>query len=213
MTGPGAESRWGAPAASGATAFFLWIAISASLPTCALAHGIAGNRFFPATLTIDDPAVADELSLPTVSLLDGDANQTDVAAEFSKRLTRTFGLSIGETWSHVTGLRQTAASGLDNLETTAKWQVVTSASHELIVSLGLSAAWGGTGAAAVGAVSHDVFTPTLYVGKGGGDLPDTFGWAKPFAITGAIGFALPSHGHDPREIEPNPRALEWGLTL
>jgi hypothetical protein len=31
------------------------------------AHGFAGSRFFPATITIDDPFVADELSLPTVS--------------------------------------------------------------------------------------------------------------------------------------------------
>ena len=31
------------------------------------AHGIVGKRFFPATLTIDDPFVADELSLPTYS--------------------------------------------------------------------------------------------------------------------------------------------------
>ena len=30
------------------------------------AHEIVGNRFFPATLTIDDPGVNDELSLPTV---------------------------------------------------------------------------------------------------------------------------------------------------
>jgi hypothetical protein len=28
------------------------------------AHGIAGNRFFPGTLSFDDPAVADESRLP-----------------------------------------------------------------------------------------------------------------------------------------------------
>src|SRR5579872_4689881 len=32
----------------------------------AAAHGIVGDRFFPATLITDDPAVADELSLPTI---------------------------------------------------------------------------------------------------------------------------------------------------
>jgi hypothetical protein len=31
------------------------------------AHGIAGNRFFPGTLTFDDPAVADEAILPEFS--------------------------------------------------------------------------------------------------------------------------------------------------
>ena len=31
-------------------------------------HEIVGNRFFPATLTIDDPGVNDELSFPTISI-------------------------------------------------------------------------------------------------------------------------------------------------
>src|SRR5262245_9854532 len=30
------------------------------------AHEIVGNRFFPATLTIDDPGVNDELAVPTI---------------------------------------------------------------------------------------------------------------------------------------------------
>jgi hypothetical protein len=33
----------------------------------ATAHGIAGNRFFPGTLTFDDPAVADEAIVPNFS--------------------------------------------------------------------------------------------------------------------------------------------------
>jgi hypothetical protein len=31
----------------------------------ALAHAVAGARVFPVTLTIDDPGVADEASIPT----------------------------------------------------------------------------------------------------------------------------------------------------
>jgi hypothetical protein len=34
--------------------------------TPASAHCIVGNRFFPATLNVDDPCVADELSMPTI---------------------------------------------------------------------------------------------------------------------------------------------------
>jgi hypothetical protein len=34
----------------------------------ARSHEIVGNRMFPATLAIDDPGVADELSLPTVAV-------------------------------------------------------------------------------------------------------------------------------------------------
>jgi hypothetical protein len=39
-------------------------AFTISLAGSALGHGFAGSRFFPATITIDDPFVADELSLP-----------------------------------------------------------------------------------------------------------------------------------------------------
>ena len=35
----------------------------------AYAHGIAGNRFFPGTLSFDDPAVADEAILPNFASL------------------------------------------------------------------------------------------------------------------------------------------------
>jgi hypothetical protein len=38
------------------------------LTQSAFAHGIAGNRYFPGTLTFDDPAVADELVIGWSSL-------------------------------------------------------------------------------------------------------------------------------------------------
>ena len=55
------------------------------------AHGFAGARFFPATLSTDDPFVADELSLPTVSTIrtpeDGGTRETDISVDISKRIT------------------------------------------------------------------------------------------------------------------------------
>src|SRR5690349_24465237 len=71
----------------------------------ALAHGFAGSRFFPATIVIDDPFVADELSLPTASNLktstDPSVVQTDISSELSKRITPEFGLSLGYAWTHL----------------------------------------------------------------------------------------------------------------
>src|SRR4029079_10298682 len=63
-------------------------ALAAILPaSSALAHCFVGNRFFPATLAVDDPCVADELSLPTVSRFRNEDNvwETGVSGEFSKR--------------------------------------------------------------------------------------------------------------------------------
>jgi len=76
----------------------------ASLALCdqALAHGFAGKRFFPATLVIDDPFVADELSLPTVSYLksndDPPVRETDFSIDVSKRVTENFGVGFGATY-------------------------------------------------------------------------------------------------------------------
>src|SRR5215472_10785741 len=71
--------------------------------TGGLAHEIVGNRFFPATLTIDDPGVNDELALPTVdSFHTGDdppVKQRDISSEFSKRITEDFAVSFGTTYT------------------------------------------------------------------------------------------------------------------
>src|SRR5580700_3579765 len=71
----------------------------------ALAHCFVGPRFFPATLAVDDPCVADELSLPTVSWSKTadvpPAREWDVSAEVSKRITEDFGISIGDTWTQI----------------------------------------------------------------------------------------------------------------
>lgn len=183
-------------------------------PASAFAHGVAGPRFFPATLTIDDPAVADELSVPTLSRLAGDDGAaTGVSGEYSKRLTRTFGLSVGESWTRITAPGQPAASGFENLETSAKWQFLTSARHEAILSTGVEVEWSGTGAEGVGAERHTTITPTIWFGKGAGDLPPSMGWARPFALTGQLGYAIPARRRDPGEGEDNPRVLEWGLSL
>jgi len=66
-------------------------------------HEIVGNRFFPATLAIDDPGVNDEMALPTVSAFktgdDPSVKQLDISGEFSKRITEDFGVSFGSTWT------------------------------------------------------------------------------------------------------------------
>jgi hypothetical protein len=196
-----------------------------------LAHEIVGNRFFPATLEIDDPGVNDELSLPTVdSFKTGDfppVRQRDVSGEFSKRITEDFGVSFGSTYTFLGPIDPTAAgaNGFQNLETTFKYRVFKSPEHEFVFSAGLSVEWGGTGSATVGAEAFNVYTPTIYFGKGLGDLPDTLSWIRPVAITGQVGYSIPDRrfttqmGIDPDSGNPifdtefHPRILNWGGTI
>jgi hypothetical protein len=195
------------------------------------AHEIVGNRFFPATIGIDDPGVNDELSLPTVdSFKTGDVppiRQRDISAEFSKRITEDFAISFGTTYTFLGPIDPTAAgaNGFQNLETTFKYRVFKDPVHEFVMSVGLSVEWGGTGAANVGADPFHTYTPTLYFGKGLGDLPDTLSWIRPVAITGQIGYAIPARrstttfsvdpdsGDLAADTEFHPRVLNWGGTI
>ena len=49
---------------------------------------------------------------------------------------------------------------------------------------------GGTGARRVGALPFATYTPTFYFGKGAGDLPESWNWARPFALTGTVGYSI-----------------------
>jgi hypothetical protein len=51
------------------------------------AHGIAGNRYFPDTLTFDDPAVADELILPNFSSLAHPNDNENVVARTKRTVS------------------------------------------------------------------------------------------------------------------------------
>ncbi len=196
------------------------------------AHEIVGNRFFPATLGVDDPGVNDELSLPTVANFhtgdDPSVRQRDFSAEFSKRITEAFAISFGSTYSSLKppgGPTGMGASGFQNLDTTFKYRVFRDPEHEFVMSVGLSVEWGGTGSETVGAESFNHYTPNLYFGKGLGDLPDSLSWIRPVAITGQVGYSIPARnstttfGIDPDtgnqtvDTQFNPRVLNWGGTL
>ena len=183
------------------------LAAAASV-TPAYAHGFAGKRFFPATITTEDPAVADELSLPTLSHADG---ETEVELEYSKRVTSTFGLSLEGAWTHIREDGE-EVDGFQNVEASAKWQFLTDADHEAILAAGLSAEFGGSGAERVGAESTTVLTPTLYFGKGFGDLPESANWARPIAVTGLIGYSMPVSSHDDVG-DPIPNAIVGGISI
>ncbi|OKO85997.1 hypothetical protein [Bradyrhizobium sp. AS23.2] len=210
----------------------LWGAAIALIPLSgSLAHEIVGNRFFPATIGIDDPGVNDELSLPTVdNFKTGDVppvRQRDVSGEFSKRITEDFAVSFGTTYTFLGPVDRAVpgANGFQNLDTTFKYRVFKNPEHEFVMSVGLSVEWGGTGDASVGAEAFHHYAPNVYFGKGLGDLPDTLSWLRPVAITGQVGYAIPARnftttlGVDPdtgavtADTEFHPRVLNWGGTI
>src|SRR5690348_10376952 len=74
----------------------------AALPALGWAHGFAGKRFFPATPSTDDPFVADELSLPTITQRRLPATDESpgtqlrsTSIDYTKRITSSFAVGLG----------------------------------------------------------------------------------------------------------------------
>ena len=176
------------------------IAGAALLSSPVQAHGVAGAHQFVNTMLLDDPNVADEASLPTMTYLPvyndggGITNQTTAGIEIDKRITENFGLAFntGYTWLQTPG--QKTANGWQNLAVTAKYKAYVSAEHEFMMSVGVTRNFARTGAngtngAALDNADSSSTTPTLYFGKGFGDLP--IGPLRAFAVTGTLGHQIP----------------------
>jgi hypothetical protein len=184
----------------------------------AFAHCFVGARFFPATLAIDDPCVADELSLPTVGWSKTSdippANDWDISGEISKRITNDLGISIGEGWTQIRGGANPTMAGFADLETTLQYQLLKDGSNEFAMLFGLIVDWGGTGATNAGiGTPYSILTPTYYFGQGFGPLPDTVSWARPFAVTGQIGYQIPTTSFIVSQGVNVPQVLFYGATL
>ena len=155
-----------------------------------VAHEIVGNRFFRATLTIDDPGVNDELALPTVLAFktgdDPSVKQWDFSSEFSKRITETFAVSFGAAYTHSQSSRRPrrvgGAAGL-KFGATFKYRVFKDPVHEFVMSVGLSIEWGRSGAQKTSARSQfNTYTPTIILRQRAlATFPDTFSWLRPVA--------------------------------
>ena len=171
------------------------LAASALLAWPAAAHVIAGSRVFPVTLTIDDPGVSDEVSIPAFNYSRSGANggsgpghEFDFGFEYDKTITENTAIIFNDGYSvqQMNGAKTQA--GFQNLYVTGKWQAYTNAEHEFVASLGIIREIGGTGTTHTGADRYGSTAPTGYFGKGLGDLP--IGYFRPLAITGELSYVI-----------------------
>jgi hypothetical protein len=193
----------------------------------AAAHGFAGKRFFPATLATDDPFVADELSLPTIesrkmsaSGEDPATRETGFSVDISKRITENLGIGFGATYKMLQPDGGDTQRGFDNLAASIKYKFYQSDEHETILSAGVDADIGGSGSKRVGAESFSTLTPSLFFGKGFGDLPESMKFLRPLAVTGLVGVGIPTRSGTTSisddggvSVERHPHTLEWGFAV
>ena len=203
------QSRWCARALA------MSAVVSPVLVLPAFAHGFAGQRFFPATILTDDPFVADEMSLPTVTgnpPAAGGLRETDIGFDLSKRITPDLGMTIGEQWERVLPEGGAVAKGWGALQTGVQYQFFVDEPRESIGLVGLNATWANTGRVqALGAPDFTTLSPVFDFGKGFGDLPDSVWYLRPFAVTGNLGFSLPTRAESAGM--PNPDSINYGFAL
>ena len=194
--------------------FLVTLFIAVALAGTAHAHGVAGNRVFWPTLTIDDPAVMDELSLPTITTVHQNAAPDgsspgfrlfDIGAEWDKRITENFGFAANWDYLFQNNDDGPSAKGFTNFELTLKYKLYVNDEHEFMGAAGVTREFGGSGSQSVGASTNGSTTPKLYFGKGLGDLP--IGVLRPLAVTGTFGYQF----SDNRNIDPN--QMNYGFSV
>jgi hypothetical protein len=168
------------------------LAAGLCLPSVAFAHGVIGERFFPATISSDDPFAADELALPTISHFN---HETDYDMDYSKSIVPGFAIGVGIGYVDA---KEPGAAGFGNLELSPALELIRSAGSEFILSVGFDWEIGGTGSASV-AERTSTYAPTLKYGKGFGDLPENLAYLRPLAVTGTLGY----------ETGAGTRSIEW----
>jgi hypothetical protein len=193
------------------------------------AHGIAGNRFFPGTLSFDDPAVADEAIVPNFSSFKRPNESGNVVDNrfdwaFFRLLTPTLGVGVDSASVH-RNWGNSLRSGFDVTSLNVKGEVYRNDLHEILVSAGLGWGIAHSGAQSIGANAPDLILPGIFFGKGFGDLPDSLAWLRPFGITGAVTLEHPmtgssiNFGIDPQTGQLGPTlarnvdTLHWGFAL
>ncbi len=108
-----------------------------------------------------------------------------------KTITRDLGFAINDDYFTQRGAGGNL-NGWDNVTLTVKDELPCDEQHEFLVSLGVIHEFAGTGSAllreagAIDAVGST--TPTIYIGKGLGDLP--IGFFRPLAVTGELGYQI-----------------------
>lgn len=174
------------------------------------AHGIVGDRYFPPTIVVDDPFAANEIHAiggRTANIgLAPPSNATGNIGGFGASVEPLDGLgvSLDGVYRSPNGNLENGGSGFDNIYYRVKQELWTDIRHEFQFSAGMSGQFAHTGTKSTD--SFTTYTPSVFFAKGLGDLPDEMAWLKPAAITGVLGYQVPS-------IRNAPQSITWGLTL
>src|SRR6202521_5974021 len=155
-----------------------------------------GDRYFPSTLATTVPTAADFYNPPYfVKLPDTSTTPStrefDIPTTYSRLITKDWSVFFTEPFRVIEDANKGRLSGFDNLVIGTQYQVYTNPEHQFVFTVGGTAAIGGTGSPGI-AASFSTLTPTVYIGKGFGDLPDSAAWLRPLTISATAAVAVPT---------------------
>jgi len=179
------------------------------LATCSEASAAyVGDRYFPSTLATTVPTPADFYNPPYFVRLPDTAttHEIDIPTTYSRLVTRDLSVFFTETFRILEDSNRGTRSGFDNLVIGAQYQLYANPEQQFVFTVGGTAAIGGTGAPGI-ASSFSTLTPTVYIGKGFGDLPESVAWLRPLTISATAAVAMPT---DPVSLTTTP--LSSGAT-
>lgn len=186
----------------------------AGLPNRADAYMASGDRSFPATLILPQPAPGDELYL-NYNMLPSSSNgagsqtrSTNFTVAYAKTITDNLGVLLEETYTADAIEGGGTLWGWQNQDASIKYLAINNPDHEFFMTLGLDRETGGTGAARVGSSPSGATTPQIYFGKGLGDLD--IGYLRPLAITTFSGVGLADTAPRP-DVVSNGFAIEYSI--
>jgi hypothetical protein len=176
------------------------------------AHGVVGKRFFPESVSVEDPFPSDEMDLLGYShQKDSEGQSTAYSGGISKRLSPNLGFGVDWEYDVLNPKDGSADRGWNNLALHVKYTMVRIPEHEFLATAMIDYDWGNTGTKKI-REQFSTVTPTFMFGYGFGDLPEGVGYLKPFAITGqlGIGSSFRNPSTDATDIS---NTLTYGLVL
>jgi len=176
------------------------LAYSAVLMICAIpshslhAHGIAGNRYFPATSTFDDPAVADEISFNWSRFNKGydSTSEADYSGGISAARLLSDKWAIGFDYEKDSFNQPPIANAYKRKnDVYLKTLLHRDDLNEELLSVSIGYGFSHTDLPGYGVNSRNSVFPSIAGGKGFGNVSDRLSWMRPFALVGAASFELP----------------------
>jgi hypothetical protein len=189
-----------------------------------------GDRFFPSTLATTVPTPADFYNppyfvrLPDTTTTTPTTHEIDIPTTYSRLVTRDLSVFFTETFRVLDDVNKGTRTGFDNFVIGAQYQLYANPEHQFVFTVGGTAAIGGTGSSQIGAASFSTLTPTFYIGKGFGDLPDSLAWLRPLTVSATVAVAVPTESGSLTTTTPpagattlsetiNPKILQLGFAL